>query len=269
MKYFDLHCDTLTKLFLNKKDLAVFPNSCFEEYRQVFAIFIEEDDKTPYLTYKNMVKIPKKQGVAKLLSLENALPIENDLSRIEEIKNDGVRSVMLTWNNQNKYAGGAYSDGDVTEFGKQVIKEMNKNNIALDVSHLNEKSFFTALSLSEKVLASHSNCKAIKPHIRNLSDEQIRAIIKRNGIIGINFYPEFLGDDMFHKIYLNICHISELGGEKNICIGSDFDGALMDNRLDNVEKVPDLYEYLKLKNLSEKFLTDVFYNNANAFYKNI
>ncbi len=266
MDYFDLHCDTLLKLNKKQTDLAVTQNNGFEKYCQVFSLFIEEDDANPKKTYEELMCTAKEYPFIKLLSLENALPLGKDLSMVNSMAKDGIKSIMLTWNSNNIYAGGAHSNGDLTSLGKELILEMNKNNIALDVSHLNEKSFYSAIKYADIVLASHSNCKCILNHNRNLSDDQIKAIISKNGVIGLNFYPEFLGENVFLKIYQNIIHIINLGGEYNICLGSDFDGAIMDKRLDNILKVKDLYKFLKLKNLSENLLNRVFYSNAERFY---
>lgn len=266
MKYFDLHCDTLLKLKENSKDLSVFKTNCFSEYRQVFSLFINGNDQSPYLTYKQLLNIACKMGNNKYLSLENALPVENNLSRISEFKNDGIKSIMLTWNSQNQYAGGAFSNGNLTELGKKVILKMNQNNIALDVSHLNEQSFFEAVKYADIVLASHSNCKGVFNHKRNLSNDQIKTLISKNGVIGLNYYPKFLNGDVFEKIYENIVYILNLGGENCICFGSDFDGAEMSEKLSNVEQVTDLYKFLLKKGLNNSLLEKLFYNNAKKFY---
>lgn len=268
MNYFDLHCDTLLKLKNNEKDRAVYKTDCFKSYCQVFSLFIEETDKYPFDTYRELINIAKENKNIKYLSLENAIAIGNDLSRVEILKNDGIKSIMLTWNGENIYAGGALSNGNLTELGKCLIKKMNEQKIALDVSHLNEKSFFEAIKYADIVLASHSNCNGVFNHKRNLSDKQIKAIIQKNGIIGINFYPLFLGGEVFQKIYENIIYILNLKGENNICFGSDFDGAKMDKKLRNIEQVKDLYKFLKNQGLSKELLNRIFYENAKNFYRN-
>lgn len=266
MNYFDLHCDTLIKLNKNFTDLAVFQNNLFENYCQVFSVFIEDSDKTPFKTYKSLIKTAKKYNINGILSLENATLLQTNLYRIRRLKKDGIKSVMLTWNGKNKLAGGALSSGELTKKGRKAVKMLNKYNIAVDLSHLNEKSFYSVLSHAKRVLASHSNCKSILDNPRNLTDDQIKAIINKKGVIGLNFYPAFLGDDVFLKIYENIIHIISLGGENAVSLGSDFDGAEMAPELDSIIKVKTLYNYLLKKGIEKKQLDKVFYLNAFNFY---
>ena len=157
------------------------------------------------------------------------------------------------------------SDKSLTDFGKNVIKKMNNLKIGCDLSHLNENSFFEAIEYAEYPLATHSASKKICNHKRNLGDEQIRLICDRGGIIGLCFYPEFLGGDVFEKLYENIFHIADMGFENNIAIGSDFDGAKMDKRLEKIEKIPDLYAFLKSKGINDSLLYKIFYENANNY----
>lgn len=109
------------------------------------------------------------------------------------------------------------------------MKELEKNRIVIDVSHLNTLGFWDLCEIAERpFLATHSNCFEICPHKRNLDDLQIREIIRRKGLIGINFYPIFINgesDASFQEIRRHIRHILSLGGEDVIAVGSDFDGA--------------------------------------------
>ena len=98
--------------------------------------------------------------------------------------------------------------------------------------------------------------------MRNLTDEQFAAIIHSGGIAGINFYNKFLGDSAMEDIYRNLSHALELGGEDNIAIGSDFDGAQIDPPISAIDKLNDLCDYLIGRNLSDKILNKLFYGNA-------
>lgn len=142
---------------------------------------------------------------------------------------------------------------------------MNNLKIGCDLSHINEKSFYSAIEYAAFPLATHSNSKKICNHKRNLTDEQIKLICEKGGIIGFCFYPKFLGGDVFEKLYENIFHIADMGFENHIAIGSDFDGAEMDKKLGKIEKVPDLYTFLKAKGLSDSLLHKIFYENANNY----
>jgi membrane dipeptidase len=137
------------------------------------------------------------------------------------------------------------SGGGLTPFGKKVVEEMNSLGMLVDVSHISEKGFWDVLELTRSpIIASHSNAQSICSHVRNLTDEQIKAIGKNGGVMGINFYPAFLNDSKkasVTDIVNHIEHMASLVGCDYIGIGADFDGveALPEgiNGLQDVEKV--------------------------------
>ena len=200
-----------------------------------------------------------------IFAVEGGAVLENDSERLFILKEDGIKFLTLTWNGENSIAGGVDSDKELTGFGKNTIKTMNRLKIGCDLSHINQKSFLGAIEYAEFPLATHSNSKKICNHKRNLTDEQIKLICEKGSIIGLCFYPEFLGEDVFEKIYENIFHISDMGFENHIAIGSDFDGAKMDYKLEKLEKIPDLYAFLKIKGLDNGLLYKIFYENANNY----
>ena len=204
-----------------------------------------------------------------VFAVEGGSVIGDNIDLLYELKKDGIKFITLTWNSENLIAGGSKSQKGLTDFGKRVIKEMNRLNIAVDVSHLNDKSFYEVMENAEKVLATHSNCRSICNHKRNLTDDQIKLIAQKGGIIGLNFYPEFLGDSFFEDIYKNIYHLCEMGLQNNIAIGSDFDGADMPKEMKDISRIPDLYCKLFQKGLSDSLLYKIFYKNANDFCLNL
>ena len=277
MNFFDLHCDTAYEIFKNKtdfknSDLAVnFNDNLFEKWRQNFAFWIKDDCENPFLFYKNMLSYFKEKiksapkNLDVLISVEGAALLQEDTEKIHILKEDGVKFLSLCWNGETCFAGGANTDKGLTKTGKNLIKQMNNLKIACDLSHLNRKSFWAALENSDFPLATHSNCYEICPHKRNLKSEQIKAIYEKKGIIGLCFYPEFLKGDVFEKIYENIFLLCEKGYDEIICIGTDFDGAEMAESLNGIEKIPDLYIFLKNKGLKEGLLRKFFYQNADKF----
>lgn len=279
MDFFDLHCDTAYEMYVKNKgfknnNLAVSSEKgkCFDKWTQTFAIWIEDTKENPFLFYKNALSHLKTNLCGKvnpLFAVEGGSVIGNDIDLLYELKKDGIKFLTLTWNGENLIAGGAKSDKGLTDFGKSVIKEMNKIGIAVDLSHLNDKSFYGTIEIAEKALATHSNCRSICNHKRNLTDEQIKLIAQKNGVIGLNFYPEFLGNDFFEDIYRNIYHLCEMGFENNIAIGSDFDGADMPKEMTDISKIPDLYCKLLDKGLPERLLYKIFYKNAYNFCLNL
>ncbi|MEG2597764.1 MAG: membrane dipeptidase, partial [Oscillospiraceae bacterium] len=154
--------------------------------------------------------------------------------------------------------------------GKKAVKELEKNHITIDVSHLNNIGFWELCEIAERpFIATHSNCFEVCPHKRNLDDLQIQEIIHRKGLIGINFYPIFVNgesDASFQEIRAHIRKILALGGEDVIAVGSDFDGAAMPSRLNQIEKIPDWHQNL-LKHFDESVVEKITFKNAQRFFE--
>ncbi len=279
MDYFDLHCDTATvccktNQSYRSNNLAVSfeKASLFDNWQQFFAIWIGDSDASPYDTYIRTLKDYKQKinfksnNLKPFITLENATLLEGNIDRLYNLYNDGVKAITLTWNGENAIAGGAASNGRLTEYGKDVIKVMNELHIYCDLSHLNEQSFFDVLELAEYPIATHSNCKSICNHRRNLTDEQLKLLKEKGGIVGLCFYPEFLGCEVFEGIYRNLYHIFDLGLENAVACGSDFDGAVMQRELDSIEKVSHLRSFLQQKGLPHDLINNFFYNNAEKIF---
>ncbi len=133
-----------------------------------------------------------------LLGLEGGHAIENSLAKLREFYRLGVRYMTLTWSNANDWAD---SSGDtarhhgLTEFGREVIREMNRLGMMIDISHASDKTFANVLEVSlAPVVATHSSARAITPALRNLTDEQMRALSAKGGVAMVNFYPAFIDD---------------------------------------------------------------------------
>lgn len=280
MKFFDLHCDTPYKCYkedlsFDNQGLAVSSNGIFtfDKWYQCFAVWINEEVENPFSYYKNVLNNFKSQlnfdfdNLVPLYTVEGGTLLENNLERINELKNDGIRALTLTWNGENQIASGVNAVGGLKPFGNQVIKSLNDSKIATDLSHLNRESFFDSIEIAKYPIATHSCCDAIFSHKRNLSDEQIRLIAQKGGIIGVCLYPEFLGNgDVFFDVYKHIEHLLDMGLEKHISVGSDFDGADMDKRLSKITDIPSLYKKLNQFGIDYKTLNNIFFENAYNFF---
>lgn len=280
MKFFDLHCDTAylcydKSLNFNDDTLAVTPQKAgkFDEWHECFAIFIKDGIKNPFEYYKKAIDNFKNElknkpsNLTPIFTVEGGLLIEDDLSRIEALYNDGIRALTLTWNGENQIAGGADTNIGLKNFGKEVIKELNRFDIFTDLSHLNKKGYYDALELANKPIITHSCLESVNVHRRNIDDDQLAALVQKKGVFGLCFYPVFLGQgDVFDNIYKNIFHILDMGFENYLSIGSDFDGALMDKKLSDISQITKLYQYLKSKNISEEILNKIFFTNAYNFF---
>ena len=284
MDYFDLHCDTVTSVCSGVTDTAVTPKKAkvLEKYAQLFAVWMD-DALSPEEAFKSACAVCDyfsdyvssfgHTHFQALLTLENGTCLGDDLRNIEFWKDRGVSAVTLTWNGANLLGFGSAcpDEGGLTDFGKNAVKELQSSGILVDVSHLNEAGFYDCVKLAKKpLIASHSNCFSICPHSRNLKDEQIKELFDRGGIMGICYYPRFLGNgNVFELIYEHIYHGLELGGEDSLCLGSDFDGAEMSSELDSLEKVRSLHEFLAAKGIKKRLLEKIFYKNAENFFNNI
>jgi len=264
MVFFDAHCDTALKLFKDKSDLMSSDNHIdinklkkSGKFVQTFAIFVDPaeyksvemrnasdlfdalvsqfDSYSGHIAlcrnYDEILGALNSGRIAALISIENGGAFQGELSALRNFYRLGVRSVCLTWNYRNEIADGikeTSTGGGLTEFGRQVVCEMNRLGMLIDVSHISEKGFRDVVELSEDpVIASHSNAKRICNHIRNLNDEQILAIKENGGVIGINFCPEFLnetGKASSEDIIKHIEYISALAGPEHVGFGADFDG---------------------------------------------
>lgn len=284
MKYFDLHCDTVTAMADGNTDTAVSlkKTTSFERYSQAFAIWLDDSVSAEaafekacgyYRYYKEHILFSSNSRFTPFLTLENAVSFGNDINNIAFWRERCVKTVTLTWNGANSlgFGCGFPCESGLTAFGKEALSEMNRQGIIADVSHLNRQGFYDCLSLSKlPVIASHSNCQALCFHERNLDDKQLKALFSSGGLLGICFYPLFLGTgNVFELLYEHIYHALLLGGEKSVCFGSDFDGAKMARGLDSLEKVTQLWSYLSEKGFGNELLEKIFYDNAHSFFQTV
>ena len=145
------------------------------------------------------IRRAKREGkVAILIGAEGGHAIENSLDRLRELQRRGVRYLTLTWNNGNSWAGSCCGlngtrTGGLTPFGRDVIREMNRIGIIVDISHVSDSTFWDAVATSTKpVIASHSSARALNEHPRNLTDDQLRAVARNGGVVNVNFFSLFL-----------------------------------------------------------------------------
>lgn len=190
-------------------------------------------------TYDDIIRITNEKKLCGLIGIEGGTVIGNNLDNINKLYEMGVRYIGLTWNNSNSISTSAKDESEtgdnsgLTEFGAEVVKRMNETGMLIDVSHLSGQGFWDVIEKTNSpVIASHSNCYSINPHYRNLTDDQIKAIAKNGGYIGINFYDKFLDKDGerngsdIEKVMEHINHIKNLVGVDCIGIGADYDGGI-------------------------------------------
>ena len=207
-----------------------------------------------------------------ILTIESAAPLAGRLERVEELARDGVRMITLAWNGENEVASGNVTDHGLSDFGREAVREMERQGIMVDVSHLNDRGFADFLSVAQKpFVASHSNARAVCGHRRNLTDEQVREMAARGCLIGLNYYNIFLRpagqpatlDDLWRHVE----HLVELGAEHCLALGSDADGADLPPCLDGPEKFAGLYGFLLERGLSVPQAEGILWKNALNFFR--
>ncbi|EGW36253.1 dipeptidase [Desulfosporosinus sp. OT] len=199
-------------------------------------------------TKLDLQQVPDSARIGILLSVEGGEILGESIFMLDIIFKLGVRALGLTWNQRNALGDGVGEVGTqsrLTQLGQEVVLRMNKLGMLIDVSHLNEAGFWHVLELSnDPIAASHSCARALCAHPRNLTDQQLRALAKNKGVVGINFYPRFLkeaGKTTRNDVVRHICHIADVAGVETVGLGSDFDG--ISEAPDGLGHVGD-YDYL-------------------------
>lgn len=235
---------------------------------------LDQHENVQLLTTAEQLKaIDKNDGILYiLLSLEGADALQGDLTYLRTYYQLGMRSLGLTWNYRNEVADGVLerNPAGLSTFGFALIEELNRLRIAIDTSHLAEKGFWDCVEVSKQpIMASHSNARALFDHPRNLNDEQIKAIFKTEGLIGINFVPYFYTADSKVKINDVLKHIDyllSLGGEDYVGFGSDFDG--ISKTIQGLENATQWTHFAELlhRHYPDQVVQKLLFNNWKDYY---
>jgi len=310
---FDAHCDTICKIvnehysLEERKKIGHLDIPRMKEGGigvQIFAVFIEDIYKPDRslkralqlisslyqeieqnhlhisLVYNfNQLKEARRMGkIAAILSIEGGEVLEGELGILGILYTLGVRLLTLTWNQRNQIADGvgeSRTGGGLTNFGIEVIEQMNKLGMIIDVSHLSEKGFWEVVKKSKApIIASHSNCYSLCPHPRNLKDDQLRAIAKKGGVIGINFVPNFLTKKRrkvtIQEVINHIDYLVENIGIDYVGLGSDFDGTKkLPVGLEGAEKYPYITIELLKRGYEEEEIQKILGGNLVRVFKEV
>lgn len=192
--------------------------------------------------------------VAVVLAVENTIALQHSIYAVDGLYELGVRTMTLTHSARSDVADGCEVEngGGLTGFGRQVVRRMNELGMLVDVSHLNERGFWETLEqTTAPVIASHSCCRALCDHVRNLTDEQLRALGAAGGVVGITFVPSFIDDRQptLDRLIDHILHAVDIAGPGAVGLGSDFDGG--GDLLEHGGRLPDITEALLQRGLAE------------------
>lgn len=301
MKYIDLHCDTAYRMI--KEDLSLNDDACkvnIEKLKnggalaQTFAFFVDlEEEKDPYdaftSMYNNFIKeIDKNKDkieivrntdelkqcnnngkIGAFLSIEEGEVLKGDVSKVLDVYKKGIRMLTLTWNYENSIGypnvNFKYKDKGLKEKGIEIVNEMERVGIIPDCSHLSDGGFYDLSKICKKpFIATHSNARAIKNHPRNLTDDMIKILSNKGGVMGLNFCSDFVAEDditKVSKIAKHAKHIKNIGGIDVLSIGSDFDGIENEVEIKDTSEMDKLYYGLKKEGFSDDDIEKVFYKN--------
>ena len=310
-KWIDMHCDTLSELLsaetLEENSLCVdrkrmeqtkmlaeffacfvcVPDGKWEEaYQKVIEMIARMERETKENKKLKLIKTAKELEYAEreelnlaLLTVEEGGVLNGNRNRLEELYQRGVRLITLTWNYENcigypNSRNAQEMQKGLKSFGKQMVEEMNERGMLVDVSHLSDGGFWDCIRLSKKpIIASHSNARALCAHPRNLSDEMLCALGECGGVVGLNFYPQFLQSDRSAEV-LDIAkhgmHILQKAGEDSVALGTDFDGfEAGQNWLRGIEEIECVWDALKKAGMTERQLDKLSYQNVKRVLEEV
>jgi membrane dipeptidase len=225
--------------------------------------------------------------IAALQGLEGGRSIEDDLANLSEFYELGVRYMTLTWSNSHSWADSstdAPRHGGLSDFGRDVVREMNRLGMVVDVSHVSDETFYDALEVSRApVMASHSSARALVDHPRNMSDAMLRAVAANGGVVMINFFEMYVDarkssvgswfrfwiahggweSTPLDKLIDHFVHVIDVAGIDHVGLGSDFDGVIfLPEGIKDVSQFPNITVELARRGLSPADLRKVLGENA-------
>ena len=300
----DLHCDTLTAthggenshtlddprsvLALSRLPKGVHWCQCFAVfvpdgltpaegnayYRRFQASFVRQlsgrADTAQCRTAGDIRRAWAEGKTAAILTVENGAALGGNLAEIDRLARDGVGMLTLTWNGENPLGSGHATDHGLSPLGRAAVPRLEEAGILIDVSHLNDPGFYQMLDVASRpFVASHSNARSVCGHPRNLADWQIREMISRRCLIGLNYCIDFLQEDgkpELEDLLRHIDHFLELGGEDWLALGSDFDGADLPSFLNSPTQAAGLYSELA-ERYGVALCDQLFYGNALRFFE--
>ena len=243
----------------------------------VFYESIKRNDEIVAVTKPEEILNAKKSGkVSGMLSIEGAEPLMGDIGLLRVFYMLGVRMLSFAWNFRTPFAdglGAKRAESKLPELGVQALEEMDKLGMIFDVSHLCDSNFWDVNEVMDgPFIASHSNCRALCDHPRNLTDEMIQALTEHNGVMGMNFAPAFVAKDnpSVEDLVDHIDHIVNLVGPDCVGIGADFDGISQTPKgLEDVSKLPNITRVLVKRKYSDEDITKILGGNYLRVFKKV
>ncbi|MGM9637206.1 MAG: dipeptidase [Eubacteriales bacterium] len=304
----DLHCDSLTMAegwkgrvtpkslrsggYLGQVFAIYFPDSTgmeesdldfFDRHVRLLQTLLRENAYVLAFAdgYGDLMRNAGQGRISALLSVEDCRILESEQllsARMRHLRESGVRMLGLCWNRPNVLGYPNSADPEImnrplTDLGMDAIDEATRLGMAVDVSHLSDGGFRSvAERLQSPFLASHSDCRALCNHPRNLSDPMLKTLGEHGGVAGVNFYPPFVDKDRqptLDRVADHILHMISVGGEDLPAIGSDFDGFSGSSCPDSPADLPDLLSILHKRGLTDGQIEKIACGNALRLYREL
>lgn len=297
---FDLHCDTANELVLGKSLVKNDAHIDLERaqklpgYAQCFACFTTFSRSNPVDVFEKKMmsilreldrnseqigqvfsaeEIKENQSMGKMsaiLTIEGPAGFGFDPGLLDDLYKIGFRITTLGWNEKNPLTGSCKTGGGLTDLGREYVREAQRLGMIIDVSHISDEGFWDIMDITHApVIASHSNSRAICDHPRNLTDDMFCAICDTGGVVGMNFFPDFLGGISLDKACEHVLHFLELDPDcKHIALGGDLDGIdTLPEDFYGVQDYPVFAERMLSHGLTESSVMDIYWNNAFEVFR--
>lgn len=307
IKALDLHCDTaswflyegyelknnkgkvdieklkkgnaMAQVFAHFIDLDITDNP-YEEFMKMYSSLISEINKNSneieiVRNVNELEKVNKEGKLGAFLAIEEGAVLGGDIKKLKEVYDLGIRLITLTWNYKNEigYPNFKFESKDkgLTEKGREIVWEMESLGMLPDCSHLSDRGFYDLVEICKKpFIASHSNAREVTYHSRNLTDDMIKLLANKGGIMGINFCSSFIGNR--EKAYIedmvrHIKHIRNLGGIDVISLGTDYDGIGNEVEIKDIGEIENLAIELRKNGFSEEEIEKIYSKNVIRVFK--
>ena len=258
---------------------AVVPEAALVALQMVDKFYseIEANDGIVAVTSHDEIVEAKENGLAcGMLSMEGAEPLMGELALLRVFYRLGFRMLSFAWNYRTPFADGLNAkraESRLPELGVQALEEMEKLGMIFDVSHLADTVFWDVADVMKgPFIASHSNCRAVCDHPRNLTDDMIKALADHGGVTGMNFAPAFVDKDKatVEKMVDHVDHVVDLVGPDYVGLGSDFDGiGSTPEGLEDVSKMPNMTRVMVKRGYSDEDIMKILGGNHLRVFKKV
>lgn len=213
----------------------------------------------------------EKKRMSAILTIEGPAGFDYDPTLLEDLYKIGFRMTTLGWNESNPLCGSHITGEGLSDLGREYVQHAQKLGMIIDVSHISDRAFWDIIDCSDgPVIASHSNSRAVCNHSRNLTDDMFCAICEKNGVAGINFYTDFVGENGdLNRVADHVMHFLELDpAGKHIALGADLDGCeSLPAGFDGVQGYSAFADVLLQRGISRETVMDIFWNNALGVFQ--